>query len=103
MITAGQSKWASTIKRLEVLPQDQFIGDDGIVYYRASGSVKSNLRVAVYYLGCLDERGEDYQVPFDRKKFESLLSEPVGKKKLDEAIRIKHECAEMARRNAYEV
>ncbi len=103
MITAVRKKWASTIKRLEVLPQDKFVGDDGVVYYKASGSVKSNLHVAVYYLERLDERGEEYQVPFDRKKFESLLSEPVGKKKLDEAIRIKHECAKMARRNTYEV
>nr|PMC27381.1 hypothetical protein CJ225_05995 [Gardnerella vaginalis] len=103
MITAVKNKWASTIKRLEVLPRDKFIGDDGTVYYKASGTVKANLRVAVFYLKCLDDREEPYQVPFDRKKFEQLLSEPVGKKKIEEAVRIKHECAKMARRNTYDV
>ena len=103
MATAVENKWASTIKRLQALKRDCYTKADGISYLKATGLVKSNLRVAVYYLGRLDDRGEDYQVPFDREKFEWLLSEPVGQKKLDEAIRIKHECAKMARRNAYEV
>lgn len=103
MATAVENKWASTIKRLQVLKRDCYTKSDGISYLKAIGLVKSNLRVAVYYLGRLDDRDEDYQVPFDREKFEWLLSEPVGQKKLDEAIRIKHECAKMARRNAYEV
>ena len=103
MATAVENKWASTIKRLQVLKRDCYTKADGISYLKATGLVKPNLRVAVYYLGRLDDRGEDYQVPFDREKFEWLLSEPVGQKKLDEAIRIKHECAKMARRNAYEV
>ncbi|MFC2680904.1 hypothetical protein [Limosilactobacillus vaginalis] len=103
MATAVENKWASTIKRLQVLKRDCYTKADGISYLKAIGLVKSNLRVAVYYLGRLDDRGENYQVPFDRERFEWLLSEPVGQKKLDEAIRIKHECAEMVRRNAYEV
>lgn len=103
MATVVENKWASTIKRLQVLKRDCYTKADGISYLKAIGLVKSNLRVAVYYLGRLDDRGEDYQVPFDRERFEWLLSEPVGQKKLDEAIRIKHECAKMARRNAYEV
>lgn len=103
MATVVENKWASTIKRLQVLKRDCYTKADGISYLKAIGLVKSNLRVAVYYLGRLDDRGENYQVPFDRERFEWLLSEPVGQKKLDEAIRIKHECAKMARRNAYEV
>ena len=103
MATAVKNKWTSTIKRLQVLKKDCYTKSDGISYLKAIGLVKSNLRVAVYYLGRLDDRGENYQVPFDRERFEWLLSEPVGQKKLDEAIRIKHECAKMARRNAYEV
>lgn len=103
MVTAVENNWTSTIKRLQVLKKDCYTKSDGISYLKAIALVKSNLRVAVYYLGRLDDRGEDYQVPFDREKFEWLLSEPVGQKKLDEAIRIKHECAKMARRNAYEV
>ena len=103
MATAIENKWASTIKRLQVLKRDCYTKSDGISYLKAIGLVKSNLRVAVYYLGRLDDRGENYQVPFDREQFEWLLSEPVGQKKLDEAIRSKHECAKMARRNAYEV
>ena len=103
MVTAVENKWTSTIKRLQVLKKDCYTKSDGISYLKAIGLVKSNLRVAVYYLGRLDDRGEDYQVPFDRERFEWLLSEPVGQKKLDESIRIKHECAKMARRNAYEV
>lgn len=103
MTTAVENKWSSTIKRLQVLKSDCYTKSDGISYLKAIGLVKSNLRVAVYYLGRLDDRGEDYRVPFDRERFEWLLSEPVGQKKLDEAIRIKHECAKMARRNAYEV
>lgn len=103
MATVVENKWASTIKRLQVLKRDCYTKADGVSYLKAIGLVKSNLRVAVYYLGRLDDRGENYQVPFDRERFEWLLSEPVGQKKLDEAIRIKHECAKMARRNAYEV
>lgn len=103
MATVVENKWASTIKRLQVLKRDCYTKADGISYLKAIGLVKSNLRVAVYYLGRLDDRGENYQVPFDRERFEWLLSEPVGQKKLDEAVRIKHECAKMARRNAYEV
>ena len=103
MTTAVENKWSSTIKRLQVLKSDCYTKSDGISYLKAIGLVKSNLRVAVYYLSRLDDRGEDYRVPFDRERFEWLLSEPVGQKKLDEAVRIKHECAKMARRNAYEV
>lgn len=100
MTTAVKNKWQTTLKRLEILPKDKFIGDDGISYLKLSGSVKSNLRVAVHYLGRLDERDEEYKVPFDREKFEWLLSEPVGKVKLNESLEIMHKCAEMARRSA---
>lgn len=103
MAIAEKNKWTSTIKRLEVLDSDYYDSQDGVRYTKGSGLVKLNLRIAVYYLDCLDERGEEYQVPFDREKFEWLLREPVGKKKVDEAIAIKHECAKMARKNAYEV
>lgn len=50
-----------------------------------------------------DVQADWKSIPFDREKFEWLLSEPVGKKKVEEAVRIKHECAKMARRNAYDV
>ncbi|WP_283586328.1 hypothetical protein [Limosilactobacillus vaginalis] len=89
-------KWQSTIKRLEVLPEDKYINDDNVVCCKFSGLVKSNLRTAMHYLWQLDYKGEEYQMPFNRKQFERLLTEPVGKTKLEEAIKIKHTCAKMA-------
>ena len=96
MTTAVMSKWQGTIKRLKTTEDDLYMSKNNILCRKGRGLVKSNLRVAVHYLAQLDDQGKDYQVPFDREKFEWLLTEPVGKTKLEEAIKIKHTCAKMA-------
>ena len=94
--TIAKNKWTGTIKRLKVQPQDLYLNGADVSCMKLSGLVKANLRVVVHYLWQMDELGKEYTVPFDREEFEWLLKAPVGKNKLNEAIKIKNQCAKMA-------
>lgn len=91
----ANAKWQSTIDRLAIQEKDCYKAKNGLERYKSSGIVKSNLRVAVHYLVLMDRAKASYTVPFDRDKFSWLLREPVGKSKIDESDKIKHQCAKM--------
>lgn len=89
----ANAKWQSTIERLAIKANDCYKAKNGLERYKSSGMVKTNLRIAVHYLVLMDRARASYTVPFDREKFSWLLREPVGKSKIDESDKIKHQCA----------